>query len=468
MSQALKGTAMWQLPRSSLPDIVSPAVPGPPAATILALLYQLEQSQYYPPDLLTALQCRQLKTLFGYAARRVPFYKDRFTAAGVDPDGEVTPDSLRRLPILTRSEFKDAGEGMWTTALPPAHGKPFMVRTSGSTGRAITLYKTQLMRRMWDAFVVRDVVWHKPDLSLQLAAIRWRDKSQGMAPEGLTGQGWGSAVNALYETGPSALLNIASDLQSQVDWLLRQDPGYLLTYPSNLMALLQYFEKHGHRLAQLRGVFTVSEVVTEELRRTCRKVWGVPIMDSYTCEEAGYLALQCPEQEHYHVQSENVFFEVVDDDGRPCRPGEDGRILITSLHNFATPLIRYEVGDYAELGEACPCGRSLPVLSRILGRKRNRLILPNGASEFPYLGETEDYVAIGVTSKQFQFVQHSVEHIELKLVRPEPLSEEQEEKLKALVVRSLGHPFRVTVSYPEAIAAQGRGKYEEFVSKVAQ
>ena len=88
----------------------------------------------------------------------------------------------------------------------------------------------------------------------------------------------------------------------------------------------------------------------------------------YTCQEAGYLALQCPDYPHFHVQSENVLLEVVDDVGQPCGPGEVGRVLITSLNNFATPLIRYELGDYAEVGAPCPCGRGLPVLKRIMGR----------------------------------------------------------------------------------------------------
>jgi phenylacetate-CoA ligase len=102
------------------------------------------------------------------------------------------------------------------------------------------------------------------------------------------------------------------------------------------------------------------------------------MVDMYTCQEAGYLALQCPDHPHYHVQSENVLLEVVDDQGLPCAPGEVGRVLVTSLNNFATPLIRYEIGDYAEVGAACSCGRGLPVLKRIMGRYRNLLTLPDG------------------------------------------------------------------------------------------
>src|SRR3546814_3878705 len=91
---------------------------------------------------------------------------------------------------------------------------------------------------------------------------------------------------------------------------------------------------------------TVGETVSAKARGLVQRAWGVPLKDSYSCEEAGYLTMQCPDHEVYHVQSENVLLEVVDDDGRPCGPGETGRVLITSLHNFATPLIRYELGDY--------------------------------------------------------------------------------------------------------------------------
>ena len=81
----------------------------------------------------------------------------------------------------------------------------------------------------------------------------------------------------------------------------------------------------------------------------------------YSCEEAGYIALQCPQAEHYHCQSESVLVEVLDDEGRPCTPGQVGKVVLTALHNFAMPLIRYENQDYAEVGPPCACGRGLPV-----------------------------------------------------------------------------------------------------------
>jgi phenylacetate-CoA ligase len=157
------------------------------------------------------------------------------------------------------------------------------------------------------------------------------------------------------------------------------------------------------------------------------------------------------------VQAENVLLEIV-----------DGQVLISTLHNFASPLLRYELGDLAEWGEPCACGRGLPVLKKVHGRKRNRLRLPDGRSEFPYLGEHgQIHAASGVTVRQFQFVQKSVEEVEVKLVTDRAFSAEEADRVRRLVQANLGHPFRITLTRCEEIPKGPGGKLEEFVSLVA-
>ena len=97
------------------------------------------------------------------------------------------------------------------------------------------------------------------------------------------------------------------------------------------------------------------EVLEPGIRDAALSHWGVEVADAYSTVELGTIAHQCPANENLHVQSESILPEVLGDDGTPCLPGEVGRVVITALHNFATPLIRYELGDYAEVGEACPC-----------------------------------------------------------------------------------------------------------------
>jgi phenylacetate-CoA ligase len=160
-------------------------------------------------------------------------------------------------------------------------------------------------------------------------------------------------------------LSIAAPASEKARWLHRCDPDYLLTYPSNLTALVPAMREAGLRLTRLREIVTMAELLPPETRTLVREAWGVPIRDTYSAKEVGYMALQCPEHEHLHVQSEVALVEVLDETGRPCTPGQIGRVIVTPLHNFAMPLIRYEIGDYSEVGPPCACGRGLPVLTRV-------------------------------------------------------------------------------------------------------
>ncbi|MGD1878936.1 MAG: phenylacetate--CoA ligase family protein [Kiloniellaceae bacterium] len=446
--------------------IVNPAIPGPMASLLMSLLYQFEQTQWLSPEELFTHQARQLRVLFGHAASTVPFYRERFAEAGVDPNAEVTWETLRRLPILKRTELQGAGEAINTTALPKSHGKRHQIETSGSTGRAVQMYGTEVTGLFWRACVMREHLWQQRDFSGKLAAIRWARKGAAMAPAGVRSDSWGPASGSIYPTGPAVLLNIACDVREQIGWLQRENPDYLISFPSNLAALAKYCLEQGIALSNLKQVMTVGERVTGKVRDIVREAWGVPVKDSYSCEESGYLTIQCPEHDVYHAQSENVLMEVVDDSGRPCAPGEVGRVLITSLHNFATPLIRYELGDFAEVGAPCACGRGLPVITRIVGRQRNRLALPDGTTIFPYFGNHDDYKAITPQVRQFQFIQHSLDEIEKRMVVAEPLTPEQEEQTRVLMLRNLGYPFRITFTYHDEIPLSPRGKYEEFISKV--
>ncbi len=209
---------------------------------------------------------------------------------------------------------------------------------------------------------------------------------------------------------------------------------------------------------------TLSEVLDPALRDKCRRLWEIEIADMYSTMETGYIALQCPKTENYHVQSECALVEILDAGGTPCQPGEIGRVVVTPLHNFATPLLRYDIGDYAEVGAPCPCGRGLPVLTRIMGRARAMLTLPDGGRSWPLMGGSR-FAEIAPV-RQYQFVQKSRERIEARLVVERPLQRREEEKLRERMFSRLGHPFEIEFSYVERIARKAGEKYEEFKSEL--
>ena len=198
------------------------------------------------------------------------------------------------------------------------------------------------------------------------------------------------------------------------------------------------------------------------MRRVCAEVWHARVTDIYSANEVGYLALQCPGRDSYHVQAESCFVEVLDDAGAPCGPGQSGRVVVTPLHNFAMPLIRYELGDYAEVGAACPCGRGLPVLSRVLGRTRNMVVLPNGDRRWPIFGAF--HFAEIAPVRQHQLIQRGATQVEVRLVVDRALTDPELARIRGRVVESLGFPFELVFSFPSEIGRSPGGKYEEFRS----
>ncbi len=449
--------------RSSRKDILWPALPRPGEARRLALLYQLEASQWWPPEVLRAQQFRQLTALLNHAARTVPYYAERLRQAGIEPGAPLTEAAWARIPLLTRDDIQDAGEALYTKALPAGHGRSRKLVTSGSTGKPVTVLKTAMESLYWHCFTLRDHIWHGRDLTKKLAAIRSVDPDAAKYPKGLRRRSWGSATAKIFANGPAVMLNVETSIENQALWLKRENPEYLLTLPTNLLHLAEYCLREAIELPNLRDVGTLGGVLQPEVRDRCRQAWGVPVIDLYSAQEVGYIALQCPEEEHYHLQAESALVEVLDAQGRPCQPGAWGRVVVTPLHNFAMPLIRYDIGDYAEVGEACPCGRGLPVLKRILGRIRNMLTLPSGERISP--GFVNDWFE-GFPVNQFQIVQRAVDRLEVKIVPGRPFTDSDENRVRQSMRERIGHPFQIIFTYHDEIPRGPGGKYEDFKSDI--
>jgi phenylacetate-CoA ligase len=454
---------------SAISGITWPGIPAVNGASLLAILFQLEQTQWWAPEQLLRRQRDQLRALLSLARVQVPFYRERLREIGDLPGDDGWLDVWRSIPQLTRGEIQaaDAEETMVAQMLPPGHGELREIYTSGSTGRPIRSVRTQLWELMWSAFTVRDHLWHRRDLRGTFAALRESGKGKALYPAGERSESWGYASATIVETGPMVSLNVATPVEQQVEWLQRHDPDYLLTHPTLALRLAEYCSERRLRVPRLKQVITIAENLRPEARIACRKAWNVPIADIYSTREVGYIALQCPDHEHYHIQSEHVFAEVVDDSGRPCGPGEVGKLLVTSLHNVAMPLIRYDIGDYVELGSSCACGRGLPVIRRILGRRQNMLVMPSGERRWVLLSSAniEELLAIAPAIRQYQIIQKELDRIELRLAVVRRPSKVEERGLSRWVAAKFGGAFRITFAYFDEIPRVA-GKFEDFVSEV--
>jgi len=443
--------------RSSVRNAVWPAIVTGRGATLLSTAFQLELSQWWPAPMIEAQQRRQLAALLAHARETVPFYKKRFEDAGLTDQEALTPEGWLRIPLLTRQDIRSQKADLASTAVPSECGRIRKHKTSGSTGEPLEVLGTEIEGLFWESLAFRHDLWHRRDFDGRLVVIR----SGRYQPDPLAVHdyaGWG-VPSVLHQTGPMTLFYHAMPLPRQVEVLEARSPHYILMYPSNARALCRYSRRRPVRLPNLKAVHTYGEPLTPDVRRACRETWGVPVQDVYSCEEMGLIALQCPEHEHYHVQSETVRVEILDDDGRPTAPGRIGHVVLTPLHHFAMPLIRYAIGDFAEVGEPCSCGRGLPVIKRFPGRRRSRVALPDGTRIWPNIGELWGAIP---DADQIQVIQRGEEQVDVRFARLTDLSPAEEQAVTERIQRALDHSFRLTFIREDAIAHGPNGKYETF------
>jgi phenylacetate-CoA ligase len=346
--------------------------------------------------------------------------------------------------------------------LPAGHQLVGERTSSGSTGMVVAVKTTNVWLEWQNALTFRTQLWAGRDLDRPIAVIRRFPTGTAPYPQGLTDGSWAPPFVFPMPTGAAFYLETAGvSLEQQSEWLGRIKPDYLMTYPSIVRALAERAVLHG-RPTPLLGISTVGEVVDPETRELAVRYLDAPIYDIYSSEEAGVIALECPVAPVYHAQAEALVVEILDESGNGCAPGETGRVVVTPLFNYAMPLIRYDIGDFAQAGGLCGCGRGLPALERIMGRRRNMLTLSDGRHFWPSFSARRLQKIVPI--REHQFRQTAPDVIEALLVTEAPISEAQEAEMRKIIGDALPAPFDIRIRCLEKIPRPVSGKYEEFVS----
>jgi phenylacetate-CoA ligase len=257
---------------------------------------------------------------------------------------------------------------------------------------------------------------------------------------------------------------VAADIDIQLSWLMARRPHYLLTYSSVMRELA--LETHRRRLdLKFALLLSTATAVDNETRELCRSAFGAEIADTYGSTEVGHIAAQCRECGQYHISAETSVVEVLKADGSAAGPGEEGRVVVTNIYNYAMPLIRFEMGDIARVGQPRPsCRRGLPTLEGVLGRYRNMFRFRDGSRVWPDKSNYKLPHFIGL--KQFQLVQTDFERIEVRYVPTEPERPVDLASLTKLMCTSLNQSVEIVLCPVESIPRSPSGKYEDCISLV--
>jgi phenylacetate-CoA ligase len=247
--------------------------------------------------------------------------------------------------------------------------------------------------------------------------------------------------------------------------LQRWRPRYLTGYASALEVFAKFLSHRPEVVIRPCAIKSTAEVLSARQRSLIQSVFGCPVYDFYGSREVNNIAAECREQRGLHVNSLARYVEVVDQERSPVPSGVPGRLLVTDLTNYSMPLIRYENEDVATWSEgSCPCGRSLPRLSALLGRKSDFIVLPRGKLIH---GEFFTHLFYGVSDVlQFQVLQSAADLLRVDVVLESGADPSILCPIIANIQEVLGDAIECKVRVVDQITKSMSGKHRFTISQV--
>jgi phenylacetate-CoA ligase len=423
----------------------------------------LSETQWLSLEDMRGYQNAKLRQLVAHAYYHVPFYRETMDARGLKPTDIRSTNDLQKLPIINKSVVR---ENLHLGMLSNNHDKRHLltVTTSGSTGEPFTIYAEKKQLEMRWAATLRSTEW--TGYRFGDRQVRLWHKHLGMKPievlkERLDAFFTRRKFIPAYEISEENIGTFLDEIMSFKPVLL---DGYAESY--NIIAQkLGQGAYEGHRP---KGIMSSGQTLPRLSRERIEKAFGCKVYDKYGAREfAGGLAYQCEKQhDNYHVVAECAVIEVVDADGKPVKPGEMGAIVVTELNNYASPLIRYKLGDFGiavDENIQCECGRGLPLIGPIQGRIQATILGANNqlipGTFFARLFADYDYAI-----RQFQVVQSELGKITLKIVKANRYTDNVLEKVMAEIKKHLSDTIQVSIEFVDVIPLGRTGKRHHSMS----
>jgi len=189
------------------------------------------------------------------------------------------------------------------------------------------------------------------------------------------------------------------------------------------------------------------------------------VFDYYGAMETGLMAWECCKHMGYHINSDTLTLEVINDKGEPAGSGERGKIIVTGLLSYTMPFIRYNIGDIGALSDkCCPCGRGLPLLVHLEGSAYDFFVSADGTRHSPSLILNQIKYMPGID--QYRIIQETITNVRAQIVPSESFSAETGEELKGFMKRMLGNEVVITIEIVDEIPRDASGKMKSIISKV--
>lgn len=418
----------------------------------LNTLAKFKKNQYLSPVELKQYQDTRLRNLVRHAYEKVKYYRNLFDSANLSPEDVGGIDDLYKIPITSKQDIKKIPQEDLVDASVDL-SQCIKKYTSGSTGNPMKIYLSPRERDFQILLNLR---------ILRENGLRLGDKfAYIINPHRIPkSKYWFQHLGILRRDYAS----VFSGPKEHVEFLRNYKPDIIYGYPSNLTVLADYMRKHHINGIRPKTVFSVAELLEPTARELINMVFDVKTCDILGTIEIGDIAWQCEKRQGYHINSDAIVAEFLNDHGF-AQPGEEGRMVCTSLYSYTMPFIRYAVNDLCIPSDRlCSCGRTLPLIDSINGRANDFVVLPDGqviASCFLVI-IMQDFHEVS----QYRMVQESKESLKVQIVEGIGFESGTANRIKLEIEKATEGALDVEIHCVGALERDTSGKIRTIVSKV--
>lgn len=420
----------------------------------LDYLADYERDQWLAPERLRALQLERLQRLLRHCEQHVPWYRRRWRELGIAAADIRSLDDYARLPVLGKDEirahFDEFRADGW-------HDRLLYKATGGSTGQPMRFGYTRESNERRTAVMWRGYGWAGARMGRRTLYV------------------WGGAVgepqrlhqfkDRLYHAAfARRMLNsfhmTDANLGEYVDAIDAYRPEVIVGYVGPLVRLARWLLDRRRTLARPpAAVLGAAEALHDFQRELIERAFGCPAYNTYGCREVMLIASECGHRQGLHVNADHLVVEL--HGAMPA--GASGEVLLTDLSNYGMPLLRYANGDMATASAAsCPCGRGLPLLAHVDGRKLDAIRTPDGhllpGEFFPHM--LKDVPGL----RRFQLVQRRLDRLELALVCDERFDDASMGYIRRELAKVVGDSVALDCRIVDDIPLTPSGKLRVTVS----
>jgi phenylacetate-CoA ligase len=433
---------------------------GYPAGTIKAFL---ARSQYWDRPRLTAYRDEQIQRLVAHCYQNVPYYRRTMEQAGVRPADIRCAEDLVKLPLLTKRDIRVYSKDL--RARNVADTAVTWIRTGGTTGEPIRIAK-DVHCAAWEGMCFeRGLEWG--GLSADQPRVRLFGGSLGLDRSSWTARLGSFLRRDLFLPAFELRRDTAS---LYFERIRRSRSRHLIGYASAIFRLAVLSEEMNASL-RFDVVFPTAEQLLPEWEAAIRRIFKSEILPYYGCGEVNSLGYSVVGSRSYVIPEEQCLIEVLQKDrttqmDRTTRCDGEGRFVITSLVNYAMPLLRYVNGDVGAL-EVPGITSSSPFarIQRLDGRYNSLLMTERGDLISGAIGPHVFRHVVGAV-QSYRIIQEEPLRLVIQIVPMEAgLSSEQEALIRRLFAEHLGERMKIAIERVEHLPALPSGKSMSVVNR---